>query len=64
MNLKIGDRVLVKSTITERFHNAIVEEIDSDTEFWVSKPGNTEQNQVSINDIEPIVSRNGILVKI
>lgn len=64
MNLKIGDRVLVKSNITERYHNAIVQEIDSDTEFWVSKPGNTEQTQVSINDIEPIISRCGILVKI
>lgn len=64
MNLKIGDRVLVKSTIALRSYNAIVEEIDSNTEFWISTFGDPSQTQISIDDIEPIISRNGILVRI
>ena len=65
MNLKIGDKVLVKANTTRRSFNAIVKELDSTcTEVWISKGNSSEEEMISFDEIEPIVSRNGFLLKL
>ena len=68
MNLNIGDKVLVKANTTRRSFNAIVKELDSPsstcTEVWISKGNSSEEEMISFDEIEPIVSRNGFLLKL
>ena len=63
-DLKIGDRVLVKGNISWNPWNGIIESEITHNFVVVGRFESPDSSLVKIDEIEPIVLRNGYLIKV